>query len=152
LSWDSLKELIVNIKAPPYSLTPQKLWLAYKHLEEKRVKSNPKVNISDFISLLKFELGKAKELEPYLDTVDKRFAEWLGRQRESGVSFTQEQLNWLEKIKEQIATSVEITPDDFDAPKFYEMGGLGKAAKIFKNVNKDFGQLLIQLNKEIGGN
>ena len=148
MSWKELKELADKIKAPPYSLSPSKVWRAYKQLEEKKVHGNSNDKIVDFISLLRFELEKSSELESYLDTVDKRFAEWLARQREAGVSFTQEQLNWLEKIKEHIATSVEIVPDDLESAPFTQMGGLGKAAKVF---GPRFNKLLVQLNSEVGG-
>ena len=148
MHWEDLRELADKIKAPPYVLTPTKLWHAYSQLERKKVRHRLNEKLADFISLLRFELGKTPQLEPYLDTVDKRFAEWLGRQRETGASFTQEQLNWLEKIKDQIATSVEILPDDFDSPPFNQMGGLGKATKIFGNK---FDKLLSELNVEVGG-
>lgn len=149
MSWDDLKDLAEKIKAPPYCLTPSKVWRAYKELEEKKVHGRPSDKLLvDFISLLAFEIGKTPELQPYLDTIDKRFAEWLGRQREAGVPFTQEQLNWLEKIKEHIATSVEILPDDLESPPFSQMGGLGKASKVF---GPSFNKLLVQLNREVGG-
>ncbi len=145
LHWDDLKELADKIKTPPYGLTPSKLWNAYKKLEEGKVHGKAK-KITDFISLLKFEIEKENVLEPFYDTVDKRFASWLSKQKAMGVSFTQEQLNWLEKIKNQIATSVEITPDDFDYAPFDTMGGLGKAAKIFGDR---FGKILEELNTEL---
>jgi len=148
LKWKDLKELADTIKAPPYCLTPGKLWQAYKYLEEKKVKGNGTNKIPDFISLLSFEIGKTNELEPYLDTVEKRFNEWLARQKEEGVKFTQEQLNWLEKIKEHISTSVEITPEDLEDAPFNQIGGLGKAHKLFGSKLKP---LLNELNEKVGG-
>ncbi len=148
LHWRDLRDLADKIKAPPYSLTPTNIWHAYKQLEAKKVKHRPNEKIADFISLLSFEIGKASELEPYLDTVDKRFSEWLARQREHGVAFTQDQLNWLERIKEQIATSVEILPEDFENPPFNQMGGLGRASEVFGNK---FNKMLVELNNEVGG-
>lgn len=148
LKWKDLKELSNKIKSPPYALTPSKLWRAYQQLESKKVKGSSTNKMVDFISLIKFELGKTHELTPYLDTVDKRFSEWLGKQKEAGVTFTQEQLNWLEKIKEHIATTAEVIPDDLENPPFQQWGGLGKATKIFGN---NFNTMLIQLNEEVGG-
>lgn len=148
MNWKALKELSEKIKAPPYCLTTSKLWRAYKQLEDNKVHGRSHDKLVDFISLLSFELRKAPELAPYLDTIDKRFAEWLGRQRESGVSFTQEQLNWLEKIKEHIATSVEILPDDLESAPFSQMGGLGKASKVF---GASFNKVLMELNRDVGG-
>ena len=148
LNWKDLKELSDVIKAPPYCLTPSKLWSAYKYLEEKKVKGKGTNKISDLISLLRFELGKTPQLEPYLDTVDKRFAEWLARQKEEGVQFSEEQLKWLRLIKDHIATSVEITKEDFEDAPFNQIGGLGKAAKVF---GSKLTPLLKELNQKVGG-
>ena len=149
LHWDDLKELYEHIKAPPYILTPSKLWQAYRQIEEKRVKGRVSdKEIVNFISLLKFEIEKTSELEPYLDTVDKRFAEWLGRQKEEGVKFSEEQLKWLLLIKDHIATSVEILKEDLEDAPFNQLGGLGKAAKVF---GTKLTPLLKELNEKVGG-
>ncbi len=148
LHWVDLKDMATKIKSPPYCLTTSKLWQAYQQLENEKVHGRTmNKHIVDFVSLLRFEIEKTKEIEPWLDTVDKRFAEWLGRQKESGASFTQEQLNWLEKIKNQIAESIEIIPDDFEYTPFEQMGGLGKATEVF---GCEFNKLLVELNKELG--
>src|SRR3989339_432044 len=149
LHWEDLKELYEKIKAPPYVLTPSKLWQAYRQLEEQRVKGRVSDRqIANFISLLRFEIEKTKELEPYLDTVDKRFAEWLGRQREVGVQFSEEQLKWLKLIKDHIATSVEVLKEDLEDAPFNQLGGLGKAAKVF---GMKLVPLLKELNERVGG-
>lgn len=149
LHWTDLKELYERIKAPPYVLTPSKLWQAYRQLEEQKVKGRVSdKQIANFISLLRFEIEKTKELEPYLDTVDKRFAEWLGRQREEGVEFNEEQLKWLRLIKDHIATSVEVLKEDLEDAPFNQLGGLGKAAKVF---GTKLTPLLKELNEKIGG-
>ncbi|MEW6088556.1 MAG: type I restriction-modification enzyme R subunit C-terminal domain-containing protein [bacterium] len=146
LHWNELKELSEKIKTPPYSLTPLKIWQAYKQLEVSKVHGLSRNKISDFVSLLKFELGKEKELEPFSDTVDKRFSRWLSEQRAMNVSFTQEQLNWLEKMKEHIAESVELTMEDFEDTPFNQMGGFGKARKVF---GSKFDKIIEQLTMEL---
>ena len=146
LHWKDLKQLSEKIKTPPYCLTPAKIWQAYKQLESSKVHGRPLNKISDFVSLLKFELGKVNEIEPFSDSVDKRFGRWLSEQRAMNISFTTEQLNWLEKIKNHISESIEITPDDFEDAPFFQMGGLGKASKIFGNkLNKIIEELCEEL-------
>ncbi|MBI4167713.1 MAG: DEAD/DEAH box helicase family protein [Candidatus Aenigmarchaeota archaeon] len=149
LKWKDLKELSNKVRSPPYVLTTPTLWQAYKQLEHTKVRGNSTGKISDFISLIRFELGKTPELEPYLDTVEKRFAEWLGKQKEQGVSFNQDQLNWLEKIKQHVATTAEIEADDFEFGELQKMGGLGKAAKVFGHDN--FEKILVEINRDVGG-
>ncbi len=131
LHWDDLKILAEKIKSPPCLLTPNKIWQAYKQLENRKVHGKSLNKITDFVSLLRFELEKKNELEPFSDTVDKRFSRWLSEQRVMGVEFTQEQLNWLEKIKNHIAESIDIIPEDFEYAPFEQMGGLGKANRVF---------------------
>ena len=150
LNWKDLKQLSEKIRSPPFVLTTSLLWQAYKRLEEKKVRGNTNnMRITDFISLLRYEIQKTNELEPYLDTVDKRFSEWLATQREHGVSFNQEQLNWLEKIKNHIAATAEIEADDFELGELQQMGGLGKAVKTFGQ--EKFNRILVELNQRVGG-
>lgn len=135
-----------KIKASPYLLTPAKIWQAYKQVEDKKVHGRSLDKITDFVSLIRFELEKTNELEPFNDTVDKRFSRWLGEQRTMGVEFTQEQLNWLEKIKNHIAESIDITPEDFEYAPFEQMGGLGKANIVFGDK---FNETLDELNERL---
>ncbi|MFA6424726.1 MAG: type I restriction-modification enzyme R subunit C-terminal domain-containing protein [Phycisphaerae bacterium] len=146
LHWDDLKALAEKIKTPPYLLTPVKIWQAYKQVESEKVHGRTANKIADFISLLKFELGKSNELEPFADTIDKKFSRWLSEQRAKNIEFTQEQLNWLEKMKNHIAESVELTSDDFEYAPFDQMGGLGKANKVF---GSKFNELIEQLTEKL---
>ena len=146
LRWKDLKQLAEKIKTPPYALSPAKVWQAYKQLEGAKVHGYSKNKVADFVSLLKFELKQFDELEPFTDMVDKRFSHWLTQQRSMGVQFSQEQLNWLEKIKNHIAESIEITTDDFEYAPFDQMGGLGKVLKVFGNR---FDKIIEELSKEL---
>ncbi|GAH48976.1 unnamed protein product, partial [marine sediment metagenome] len=61
-----------------------------------------------------------------------------------GNIYTDEQLEWLTIIKDHIATSLEITMDDFDNVPFYERGGATKAYNVFGDR---FNDILDELNK-----
>ncbi|MFW6383111.1 MAG: type I restriction-modification enzyme R subunit C-terminal domain-containing protein [Nanoarchaeota archaeon] len=146
LHWSELKELADKIRTPPYNLTTSKLWRAYHQLEDGKVHGSAK-KIIDFVSLLKHEIENTNELEPFRNTVEKRFQAWLSKQQSMGVEFSDEQLKWLKQIKNHIAESVEITPDDFELSPFDQMGGLGKAAQIFGN--EKITEILDELNREL---
>jgi type I restriction enzyme R subunit len=148
LEWRALKQLAEKIKTPPYCLTPAKVWQAYKQLEQAKVHGLSRNKIPDFVSLLRFELGKEKELEPFADTIDKRFARWLSEQRAMNVSFTQEQLSWLEKIKDHIAQSVEFSVEDLESIPFDRMGGYGKAKRVF---GERFNEIIQNMTGELIG-
>ena len=70
-------------------------------------------------------------MEPFPETVNRRFADWLVRQREAGREFTTEQMEWLQMIKQHISTSVKVALDDFELTPFQEKGGAIKAGKVF---------------------
>jgi len=148
LTYDAIKELAEAIERPPYYLTTDKLWAAYEKLEKSKVKgAGPHKLLTDIVSLLKFELGESKILEPFSYTVDKRFEEWISNKKRQGITFTEEQIEWLRMIKDHIATSISITKDDLEQTPFHNKGGLFKANKIFDgnidNVIKDLQEALV---------
>ena len=103
LTFDQVQELAAAIEKPPYSLTPERLWQAYERLEQARVKgAGPKRLLTDLISLVRFALGEAEILEPWPETVERRFEGWLAAQKLRGREFTPEQLEWLRLIKDHI--------------------------------------------------
>jgi len=77
---------------------------------------------------------------------EQRFGAWLQRQAAAGRTFTPEQRQWLEAIKDHIATSLTITRDDFDLNPFVERGGLGKAAALF---GRDLEPLLEEMTEAL---
>jgi len=54
-----------------------------------------------------------------------------------------EQLNWLNKIKDQIAQNAEMTVDDFEYIPFNQEGGLLKACELF---GKELDNIIQKLN------
>jgi type I restriction enzyme R subunit len=63
--------------------------------------------------------------------VRERFGAWLAAQDSRGRTFSADQRRWLEMMRDHIATSVEMTVEDFDYAPFAEQGGLGRAAQVF---------------------
>jgi type I restriction enzyme R subunit len=47
------------------------------------------------------------------------------------VSFTADQLQWLNWMKENVASELGIGSESFDFTPFVEHGGIGKAAQVF---------------------
>jgi type I restriction enzyme R subunit len=100
--------------------------------------------LTDIVSLVRFALHQDNELVPYAEQVRARFQAWMAQQTSRGRSFTGEQARWLEMIRDHVATSLEITADDFDLTPFAEEGGLGRAGQVF---GKDLRPLLDELNE-----
>ncbi|MCK4362135.1 MAG: DEAD/DEAH box helicase family protein, partial [Dehalococcoidia bacterium] len=145
LTYEEIRKLAEAISKSPYQLTPELIWQAYEKLEKAKVKgAGPQKLLANIVSLIRFAIGDSDVLEPFPETVDSRFSNWLKTQGESGRVFTQEQLTWLEMIKEHIATSVSIGIDDFELAPFHEKGGAVKADSLFE---RQLDKLLEELNE-----
>ena len=132
LTYEGIKELANIIQKPPYNITPEQVWQAYEQLEQSRVKkAGAQKLLTDIISLIRFTLGEENILEPFPETVNRRFAVWLIQQKKIGRIFTPEQMEWLQMIKDHISTSVTVTVDDLELTPFQERGGAIKASKVF---------------------
>lgn len=142
LTYEAVKELATALEDPPLGL--RQLWWAYNVLERDRVRGARVERLfADVIQLVRFALDEVEVLEPYRDSVDRRFDEWVRRQEESGKVYSGEQLMWLEMIKNQIKFSVEIINEDFENVPFNQLGGLHQAYRLFGN---NLNPLLIELN------
>jgi type I restriction enzyme R subunit len=132
LTYSAIKELAEAIKKPPYNLTPELLWLAYQQIEKSRVKgASPQRLLTNIVSLVRFTVGSVDVLEPFTDEVNRNFAEWLNKQEKLGKQFTTEQKEWLNMIKEHVATSLKVGIEDFENVPFNQRGGAVKAYQLF---------------------
>ena len=85
-------------------------------------------------------------LAPYQDIVDEKFQKWLSAQESSGRRFTPEQRDWLVMIKDHIASSAEIAPEDMEYSPFKQKGGQFRMYKIF---GEDYEGILNELHSEL---
>jgi len=147
LTYYAIKQLADAIKKPPYKLTPELLWHAYEQLESSKVRgAGPQKLLTNIVSLIRFAVGRADVLEPFSETVDRRFEYWLSVQKKLGREFTPEQMLWLNMVKEHIATSLTIGVDDFELPPFAQKGGAVRANTVFQ---QHLDKILDELNKEL---
>ncbi|MGH7575154.1 MAG: type I restriction-modification enzyme R subunit C-terminal domain-containing protein [Longimicrobiales bacterium] len=132
LSFNDVRALADAIQAPPRAWTPEKLWHAYEVLDRDRVRgASAKRLLTDIVSLVRFATHQDDQLVPFGDQVRGRFDQWLAQQQSRGRAFTPDQVRWLEMMRDHIATSIEMTVDDFDYTPFAAEGGRGRAAQVF---------------------
>lgn len=144
LTYKEIDQLAEAIRKPPYGLTTDAVWQAYEQLEQARVKgAGAQKLLTNIISLVRFTIGEENILEPFAETVNRRFGEWLLQQGKAGRKFTVEQMEWLQMIKEHIATSASITVKDFELTPFQEKGGAIRADKVFE---RQLNTILNELN------
>ncbi len=144
LKYQDIEDLRNTIKRPPHSLEPENVWRAYEALDRSKVRASGGKVLADIVSLVRFALHQEGELAPYRDKVNQRFAAWLSKQESNGHKFNPEQRQWLEAIRDHIAESLTIEPDDFEYVPFAQRGGLGKAMNLF---GKELQPILAELNE-----
>lgn len=143
LTYKEIRELAEAIKTPPRGWTPEQLWRAYETLDRTKVRGSGRRTLADIVSLVRFALGQEDELHPFRQEVERRFDEWLAGQERDGREFTPEQREWLAAIRDHVAESVAIGPEDFEYAPFEQRGGLGRAYQVF---GKELNALLDELN------
>jgi type I restriction enzyme R subunit len=147
LTYEAIEQLANAIERPPTNLGMERVWDAYEQLEKSKVRrAGPQKILTNIVSLLRFALGEAETLEPWPDTVEARFQQWLSEQKKAGRKFTADQLEWLTMIKEHIATTLTIEMEDFELAPFFEKGG---AAKVYQIFGAELGSILDELNEAL---
>ncbi|MET9028331.1 DEAD/DEAH box helicase family protein [Nocardia sp. NPDC004168] len=147
-AWEALKQIASKIRHSPYSFTPDALWDAYEALE-KTAAQGREAGIPDLVSLIRYELGLDADLRPYATVVNERFHAWLLRQRQVGVVFNDDQLWWLERIRDTVARGVGVSVDDvrYDVT-FAERGGPVGLVRVFGGRDRAR-ELINELDKEL---
>jgi type I restriction enzyme R subunit len=150
VTYAELRELAERIKRPPLNWTPDLIWNAYAALEvdpeHPKVRRADRHTVTDLVSLVRFTLGQDNELVPYASTVEEKYAAWLLRQEQAGVTFTERQRWWLDRIADVIAQSAGIALDDLDNAPFIDRGGIDGAAA---DLGPGAQHLLDRLNEEL---
>jgi type I restriction enzyme R subunit len=147
LSLKQVKALATLIEKPidgsPH-LTPDQLWRAYERIDSAHVRGSRTEVAADLVNLVRFALKQKPQLEPRRAEVESRFAAWLAGQQSAGTDFRPDQLRWLEAIRDHIASSLAVEPEDLELDPFSRWGGLGRAQLIFGDR---FLPLLNELNE-----
>jgi len=144
LTDEAIRQLAAAIESPPYRLTKEGLWEAYAQLEQSKVRgAGPQKLLTDIISLIRFAVGESAVLEPFAETVNRRFDAWLAEQSRT---FTPEQMAWLKMIKDHIVTSLSIRMEDFEDTPFHQKGA---PMKIYQLFGDELPAILAELNERL---
>jgi len=147
LSFADIKSISRELRKPPYEISPDEIWNAYYRMDSSRVRPlGTHRNPTNLISLTQFAIGKIDTLVPYSDKVNIKFDEWLDLNRKNGKTFTEEELEWLNMMKNFIASFLEINMVSFNQPPFVNKGGAEQAYTIF---GPDLNRILFELNEKL---
>lgn len=139
---ESLKKLYEKLKNK--GITVERLWDCYAIKKPDKVKRGTMAQLTDLISIIRFEMGYTDNLQPFADKVNYNFMQWTLRRNAGAVHFTEEQMEWLRLIKDHIIASLSIEPDDLDLNPFDHKGGLGRFYEVFGD---SYEELLMEMNE-----
>ena len=146
ISFHDIQELADRIARPPHNWTPDYIWSAYEVIDGSKVRPSSATTLTDLVSLLRYTVGADDELVPYADRVRERYAAWLAQQEQVGVTFTDSERWWLDRMVEVIASSAGIEPADLDEAPFTERGGVDGA---LRDLGDRAAALIDELNAEL---
>lgn len=141
---DGLKSLYEKLKVK--GITVERLWESYAIKKPEQVKAGAMAQLTDLISIIRFEMGYADNLSPFADRVNYNFMQWTFRRNTGAVHFTEEQMEWLRLIKDHIITSLSIEPSDLDLTPFDRHGGL---SAFYDAFGDDYEKILEEINIEL---
>lgn len=144
LTLDMVREVLDRLKADKPALAPARVWNAYKQLEEN-VPTSPKNELVTLVSLIRRVVGLDQKLTCFDAVVRQRFQDWVfKRHHGDSPKFTEEQMHWLHMVRDHIATSFHVAPDDLELAPFDGQGGLGRFYQLF---GEEYKTILEELNE-----
>jgi len=146
VSFHDIQELADRIARPPYNWTPDLIWNAYVAIQAPNVRRSPAHTLTDLVSLVRYTVGADDELVPYAELVRERYVAWLAQQQQAGVTFTETEGWWLDRMVSVIASSAGINASDLDDAPFTERGGTDGALRDLGDRAAD---LIDELNTEL---
>jgi type I restriction enzyme R subunit len=126
------------------NLPSEKLWMAYAVRQPSKVREKNVVNqLSDIISLIRYQMGQTTELNTFSADVARRFQLWTFEKQRGTLKFTEEQMEWLHMLRDHIATSMSVEVEHLDLSPFDSKGGLGRFYEVF---GSDYENILSDMN------
>jgi len=146
ITYSMIREVMEKLKADRPALSPFRIWNAYSQLDGYKGK-HPINELTALVAVIRRVCSLDKSLSTYDATVRRNFQNWmLQRHAGAGEKFNEEQMHWLQMIRDHIISSFHIERDDLEMAPFDSKGGLGKMYQLF-GVEMD--QLIEEMNEEL---
>lgn len=146
VTFKMIKEVMEKLKQDKPLLSPLHVWDAYSTLEGVK-STRPDKELTALVSLIRRACGIDTALTPFDSTIDENFRKWIFKQNAGQHNrFTDEQMNWLRMLKEQVAHSFHIEVEDLDYVPFDSKGGRGRMWQLF---GEQMETIIEQLNEEL---
>lgn len=132
LTLSIVKDLVQRLESDESHLTVGKVWNACYQLKKTK---NDTIDSKEsaLIALVRYVIGIDKKLVPLSDTVKRNFQTWAMayNSRHTGAMLTPDQMELLHMVRDHIATSFHIAPEDFEFTPFNEKGGFYRFSELF---------------------
>jgi type I restriction enzyme R subunit len=146
LTYDMIRQVLDRLKTDKPALAPVRVWSAFAQVEDQ-APAAPKQELVALVALLRRIVGLDECLTDFDSLVRQRFQDWVFKQHAGDApKFTAEQMAWLQMIRDHIATSFHIEPEDLDLAPFDSQGGLGKFYQLF---GPEYEAILSELNERL---
>lgn len=146
ITYDMIRDVMDTLKADKPTLAPVRVWNAYSQLDDYKGKQ-PINELTALVALIRRVCGIDSVLSTYDSTVRRNFQNWmLKRHAGAGEKFNEEQMQWLQMIRDHIISSFHFERDDLEMAPFDSQGGLGKMYQLF---GADMDGLIDEMNEEL---
>lgn len=136
INFENVKKFAKKIESISILKNPENIWRAYITLTPERVIESDSYWNTDYISLICYTAEKTDMLEPYKIIVSEKYDKWLDEERNKWIDFNNNQLEWMETMKDEIANSINISIQDFEYGRLAQKWGIWKAHEVFwDNLN-----------------
>ncbi|MCP4992453.1 MAG: restriction endonuclease subunit R, partial [Gammaproteobacteria bacterium] len=146
ITYDMIRNVMDKLKADKPTLAPVSVWNAYSQLDDYKGKQ-PINELTTLVALIRRVCGIDKTLSTYDSTVRRNFQNWIMKHHAgAGDKFNEDQMQWLQMIRDHIISSFHFERDDLEMAPFDGQGGLGKMYQLF---GADMDGLIDEMNEEL---
>ena len=146
VTFEQLRAVLDALKADRPKLAPLSVWQAYARLEDYKGKQ-PLSDLTALVALIRRICGLDEKLTPFEETVARNFKNWIfKRHAGKGEKFNAQQMEWLQMIRDHIASSVHIDTEALDFAPFDRAGGLGE---FYEQFGDDYEAVLDEINEAL---
>lgn len=147
LTLQMVEQALERILADRPAIAPVRIWNAYAQIEDGPIPAAPKQQLVALVSLLRRVCGLDQKLTSFDAHVRQKFQDWVFKRHAGDAQkYTAEQMEWLQMIRDHIAASFHIAPDDLELSPFDSRGGLGRFYQLF---GPNYEGLLDELNERL---
>lgn len=131
VSFEMIRQVLDKLKADKPKLAPLRVWQAYGQLDDYKGKQ-PISELTALAALIRRVCGVDSTLSTFDDTVRRNFQNWVMKHHSGGGDkFNKEQMEWLQMVRDHVASSFHIEREDLELSPFDAKGGLGKMHQLF---------------------